>query len=305
MDAYDVVVIGGGAAGLNAALVLGRARRRVAVVDAGEPRNAPAAHLQGFLSRDGVPPAELLAVGRAEVTGYGGEIISGRVAGIDRDQREPGFTVRLTDGSTLQARRVLVATGLTDELPELPGLPELWGRDVLHCPYCHGWEVRDQAIGVLATDERAVHQALLVKQWSDDVVFFAHAYALTAEDRRKLDARKVAVIEGPVAGLTIDGGRLRGVELRSGRIVERSALFVAPRFVPIDGLLRDLGCAVENGLVQVDSFGRTRVAGVWAAGNVVLPMASVVMAAAAGAAAAMVINGDLVEEEVGVALAAG
>ncbi|NUR47258.1 MAG: NAD(P)/FAD-dependent oxidoreductase [Hamadaea sp.] len=297
MDAYDVVVIGGGAAGLNAALVLGRARRRVAVVDAGEPRNAPAAHLQGFLSRDGMPPAELLAVGRAEVTGYGGVIVPGRVTAI-----EPGFTVRLADGPALSARRILVATGLRDDLPELPGLAELWGRDVLHCPYCHGWEVRDQAIGVLATDERAVHQALLVKQWSDDVVLLAHAYAPTAEDRRRLDARRVPVVEGPVAGLVTEDGRLRGVRLGSGRIVERSALFVAPRFVPIDELLRDLGCVVENGLVKVDAFGRTSVDGVWAAGNVVLPMASVVMAAAAGAAAAMVVNGDLVDADVRAAL---
>ena len=136
---YDVVIVGGGAAGLSAALVLGRARRRVAVIDAGAPRNAPAAHMQGFLSRDGMPPAELLAAGRAEVTGYGVEIIEDMVVGI-----EPGFTVRLANGDTLTARRVLVTTGVSDELPDIPGVQERWGRDLLHCPYCHGWEVRDQ-----------------------------------------------------------------------------------------------------------------------------------------------------------------
>ena len=146
---YDVVVVGGGAAGLSAALVLGRARRRVAVVDAGAPRNAPAAHMQGFLSRDGMPPADLLAAGRAEVTGYGVALIEDQVVEI-----EAGFVVRLARGNALQGRRVLVATGVHDELPEIPGVRERWGRDLLHCPYCHGWEVRDQPIGVLGTPAR-------------------------------------------------------------------------------------------------------------------------------------------------------
>ena len=146
---YDVVVVGGGAAGLNAALVLGRARRRVAVVDAGAPRNAPAAHMQGFLSRDGMSPADLLAAGRAEVTGYGVELVDDQVVAI-----EAGFVVRLAGGRVLQARRILLATGVRDELPEIPGVRERWGRDLLHCPYCHGWEVRDQPIGVLGTAAR-------------------------------------------------------------------------------------------------------------------------------------------------------
>ena len=147
-DEYDVVVIGGGAAGLSAALVLTRALRTVAVVDAGAPRNAPAAHMQGFLSRDGLPPQELLATGRGEVAGYGGVILAGRATSIEpRDATT--FAVRLADGRQLTARRVLVSTGLTDQLPDIPGVGELWGRDVLHCPYCHGYEVRDQQVGVL------------------------------------------------------------------------------------------------------------------------------------------------------------
>src|SRR3954463_268717 len=134
---FDVVIVGGGAAGLSAALVLGRARRRVAVIDAGAPRNAPAAHMQGFLSRDGMPPADLLAAGRAEVAGYGVEVVSDFVLGID-----PGFDVRLASGRLMAARRILVATGVHDELPDIPGVRERWGKDLLHCPYCHGWEVR-------------------------------------------------------------------------------------------------------------------------------------------------------------------
>jgi thioredoxin reductase len=180
---YDVVVVGGGAAGLSAALVLGRARRRVAVVDAGSPRNAPAAHMQGFLSRDGMPPLDLLAIGRAEVASYGVESIEDRVVEIDT-----GFVVRLAGGRVLHARRILVATDVRDELPEIPGVRERWGRDLLHCPYCHGWEVRDQPIGVLGTRPDAVQHALLVRQWSDDVAFFVHTLDLTS-DTEIIDAR--------------------------------------------------------------------------------------------------------------------
>ncbi len=175
-----MVVVGGGAAGLSAALVLGRARRRVAVVDAGSPRNAPAAHMQGFLSRDGMPPGDLLAAGRAEVRGYGVEIVEDRVVGI-----AAGFTVRLAGGGVLEARRILLATGVRDELPDIAGVRERWGRDLLHCPYCHGWEVRDQPLGVLGTRPDAVGHALLVRQWSDDVVFFAHALDLGTDDLRR------------------------------------------------------------------------------------------------------------------------
>src|SRR4051794_21878202 len=162
-SAYDVVVVGGGAAGLSAALVLGRARRKVAVVDAGGPRNAPAAHMQGFLSRDGMPPLDLLAAGRAEVVGYGVEIIEGTVEAIDSD-----FAIHLADRRTITARRILVTTGVGDEIPDIAGVRERWGRDLLHCPYCHGWEVRDQALGVLGTNPGAVLHAQLVRQWSDD-----------------------------------------------------------------------------------------------------------------------------------------
>ena len=164
---YDVAIVGGGAAGLSAALVLARSRRRVVVLDAGSPRNAPAAHMHNFLSRDGTPPAELLAVGRAEVLGYGAEIVSATVAGVEATPT--GFGVTLDGGSSVAARRLLIATGLTDELPPVPGVRERWGRDVLHCPYCHGYEVRDQALGVLGTGPRSVHQALLVRQLSPDV----------------------------------------------------------------------------------------------------------------------------------------
>ena len=164
MTRYDVVVIGGGAAGLNGALMLARSRRSVLVVDAGAPRNAPASGVHGLLGREGTPPGELLATGRAEVRGYGGRVETGEVTGGAADGG--GFAVTLADGRRVRARRLLVTTGLTDELPDVPGLRERWGREVLHCPYCHGWEVRDQAIGVLASGPMSVHQALLFRQLS-------------------------------------------------------------------------------------------------------------------------------------------
>jgi thioredoxin reductase len=144
-------------------------RAGVAVIDAGAPRNAPAARMQGYLSRDGMPPAELLGAGRAELAGYGVELIDDRAAAAG-----PGFVIRLAGGRVLTVRRLLIATGVRDELPDIPGAAERWGRDLLHCPYCHGWEVRDQPVGVLGTGPGAADHALLVRQWSADVIFFAH-----------------------------------------------------------------------------------------------------------------------------------
>jgi thioredoxin reductase len=295
----DVVVIGGGAAGLSAALVLGRARRRAAVVDTGAPRNAPAAHMQGFLSRDGMPPLELLAIGRSEIASYGVELIDDRVFGI-----EPGFVVGLAGGRVLHARRILIATGVSDELPDIPGVRELWGRDLLHCPYCHGWEVRDQPIGVLGTRPDAVQHALLVRQWSDDVAFFVHTLDLTSDDLVRLEARGVQIVNGLVARLVVKGARLMGVELVDGRVIPRTAVFIRPVNVPpADGLLAALSCDVDAaGFPLVDGTGQTSVAGVWAAGNVVDPRLQVISSAGAGSAAAIAINADLVHDDVNLAV---
>lgn len=292
---YDVVVVGGGAAGLSAALVLGRARRRVAVVDAGSPRNAPAAHMQGFLSRDGTSPRDLLAAGRAEATGYGVELIDDQVLAI-----EPGFVVRLAEGKPLTARRILVAAGVHDKLPAIPGVPERWGRDLLHCPYCHGWEVRDQPLGVLGTVPGSVQHAQLVRQWSDDVVFFAHTYELSAEEDAALKAREIRVVPGEVGRLLVEDDRLVGVQLTDGSVVERSAVFIRPENVPHpDGILSGLGCDIgAEGFVTVDATGRTSTPGVWAAGNVVDPRAQVITAAGAGSAAAIALNADLVQDDI-------
>jgi thioredoxin reductase len=289
----DVLVIGGGAAGLNAALVLSRARRRVLVVDSGKPRNAPAAAVHGFVSRDSTPPDELLTAGRTEVQRYGGRVEEGEVRAIREDAE--GFAIDLVD-RTIQARRVIVATGAYDELPDLPGLRERWARDVLHCPYCHGWEVRDQPLGVLGWPQRAVHLALLVRQWSHDVVLFAEV--LDDSDRARLLARGVRIGNAEVSGLVVEDDEIEGVRLADGTVVARSALFVATRLVPNDALLTGLGCErADHGWIAVDPSGLTSVPGVWAVGNVVDAGAQVVTAAAAGAKAALALNADLIEEE--------
>jgi thioredoxin reductase len=308
MTDYDVIVIGGGAAGLSAALVLARARRSVLVVDAGHPRNAPAAHLHGYLSRDGLPPAELLAEGRREVLGYGGTIVEATVTDVV-GSASSGFTALLADGGRVTARRVLVTTGLRDELPDVPGLGERWGRDVLHCPYCHGYEVRDEPLGVLWNGPESVHYAQLVRQWSHDVVLFAQPEVLTYAQRGELTARAIGVVEGVVTGIAVTDDRLTGVHVDGGSAasgstapgstVPRSAVFVPPRFVPNDDLLARLGCDHDaQGWVVADAAGATSVAGVRVAGNVRNPRAQLITAAGEGSAAAIALNADLVDADV-------
>ncbi|MEU2609966.1 NAD(P)/FAD-dependent oxidoreductase [Micromonospora sp. NPDC007271] len=308
-ESYDVVVIGGGAAGLSGALTLARARRSVLVVDAGAPRNAPADGVHGLLAREGIRPAELLERGRAEVRGYGGQVISGEVAAAARG--DDGFAVAFADGRSVRARRLLVTSGLVDELPDVPGLRDRWGRDVLHCPYCHGWEVRDRAIGVLATGPLSVHQALLFRQWSEDVTFFTHTQPPPdAEQAEQLAARGIRVVGGEVASLEIVEDRLTGVRLGDGRLIHRDAVAVAPRMTARAGFLAALGlrpAAHPAGVgehIPADPTGRTEAPGVWAAGNVTDPAAQVGAAAAAGTMAAAAINADLVAEETRQAVAA-
>jgi thioredoxin reductase len=279
MTTHDVIVIGAGAAGLNAALLLTRARRSVAIVDSGAPRNASAAHLHGFLSRDGMPPLELLAAGRAEVAAYGGEFINREVTGI-----EPGFVVSLRNGQSLQARRIVVATGLRDDLPPIPGMAELWGKSVFACPYCHGYEYADRPIGVTGPPEKA----LLLRQWSSDVVYFA---STDVPDRSRLLARDIRIVEGTMARVVASDSGLRGVEMTDGRFIAREALFIQPTFVPQVGFLAPLGYE-PSGVA-----GESNIPGLWVVGNAVNPMATLIVAAAEGAMAAGAVNMDLVQAD--------
>ncbi|MBB2915329.1 thioredoxin reductase [Streptosporangium becharense] len=310
---YEVVVVGGGAAGLSGALTLARARRSVLVIDAGRPRNAPAAGVHTYLTREGMPPARLLEAGRAEVTGYGGEIATGTVATVGCLD-DGGFRVALEDGSAVVADRLLVTTGLLDELPEIPGLAGRWGREVVHCPYCHGWEVRDQAIGVLATGPLAVHQALLWRQLSKDVTLLLHTTPeLGADDLERLEARDITVVDGEVTALEVTDDRLTGVALADGRVIPCQALAVAPRLTARAGVLTGLGLeAVDLEMgghvigtrIDADPSGATRVPGVWVAGNVTTLNEQVIGAAAAGVRAGAAINADLIAEETRLAVAA-
>ncbi|MCW2756910.1 MAG: Thioredoxin reductase [Nocardioidaceae bacterium] len=312
MDA-DVIVIGGGPAGLAGATTLARARRRVVVVDAGQPRNAKADGVHSYLSRDGTAPGDLLAVGREELASYGGTLVPGTAT--TARALDDGFDVTLADGSTLTARRLLVTTGAVDELPDVPGLAEQWGSGVVHCPYCHGWEVRDQRIAVLATNLAAVmHAGLLWSQWSDDVTVLLHEQqAPAAEQAALLEARGVRVLAGRVERVvSAEDGRLVGVDVDGSR-VDCSAL-VVPSFVRASSSVLDalgvvpqdfaMAGTVVGTYVAVDAMtGATSVPGVYAAGNITSPAAQVISSAAAGVMAAAQINMALVMADASAAVA--
>jgi thioredoxin reductase len=299
---YDVVIIGGGAAGLSAATTLGRALRSVLVIDYGTPRNAPAAGVHGYLSRDGINPRELLAIGRSEVLAYGGIVIDGEAVSAHRTP--DGFEVTLGDDRRFSGRRLLVTTGLADVLPPLDGLQEQWGKGVVHCPYCHGWEIRGKRIGVLGTGPLSVHQALLFRQWSPDITLFLNdSVEPTEEEWDKLAARSIAVVDGAVASVDAADGVLSGVTLREGSSFPVQALAVGTRMEARSALLESLG--IDSQLhpsgaghsVNTDAMGATTVRGVYAAGNVSNIMAQVITAAAEGVLAGSRINADLIEEE--------
>jgi thioredoxin reductase len=306
---WDVIIAGGGSAGLSAALMLGRMRRHVLMVDAGEPRNRFAGHMHGVLGRDHTSPLDLLAAGRADLARYE------TVAFADGEVAEAsaleggGFSVTLTDGAQHETKRMLLATGLRDELPEVPGLTEQWGRGAFLCPYCDGWEHRDRRIAVIATTPMYLHATQMLRQLSDEVTLFAHGLELAPEARAGLVARGIAIEERPVASVVADGQRmLRGIRLADGTELPAEVIFVSPTPVPNDGALRALGAEFAAGpdgveWVQVDPMGRTSVPGVWAAGNVTDGRSSVPYAMSAGSMAGAAINADLVEQEVRAAVA--
>lgn len=300
-NSTDVLVIGAGPAGLSAALMLVRARRAVTVVDAGSGRNRFADHMHGVLGHEGLAPGELRSRGRAEVEAYGGRFVDGSVSRVEADDEE-GVTVTLADGTTHRARALVAATGLSDELPDIPGLAERWGRTVLHCPYCHGWEVRGETIGVLTTSPLGAHQAQLLTQWSDDVVVFTAGLGeLDPELRHRLLARGVRLVSSPVVEVCGEGDRIDAVRTADGREVGVSAIFTAGRPVPQDGFLDGLDLVRAEGplgaMIQVDRVGRTSHPRVWAAGNVIDPSANVPLSMGTASFVGAAVNAALVEED--------
>ena len=316
VEQVDVVVVGGGPAGLSAAVCLARAGRDVVVVDAGQPRNAPAEGVHNLLGQEGIAPTELVAKGRAEAAGYGATVIDGRVTSITprEDPHGPRFEVS-HDTGTVRTRRIVLASGVTDVLPEVDGLAERFGRDVLHCPYCHGYEVTGQRLAVLVSGPMSMHQATLVRQWSEDLVVFLNGQPDPEPAQiARLTARGVRLVRGVVAGLEVADDRLVGVRLESGEVIERHAMFVATTLRARSELLDPLGLEptelVVNGhvlgtAVPSDERGATPVPGVWVAGNVTDPMAQVVASMAAGTQVGAVLNFDLVEEDTMIAMAHG
>ncbi|TIH33564.1 NAD(P)/FAD-dependent oxidoreductase [Subtercola vilae] len=349
---WEVVIVGGGAAGLSAALILARARRRVLVLDGGEPRNRFAPHLHGMISRDGYSPLQLVEDGRREVRAADGVIETAHVVSVrrltpaesaDADARATPtptttnvtggataanlgtatragaaaltgiaparFELTTESGASIRAGRIIVATGIRDELPPIEGLAEHWGRGVVACPYCDGFEARGRAIGVLAGSVPALHKAHLLRAYSDDVtVFTALAGPVPTDDLRALAARGIAVDDRPIARIVSTDGRLTGVALDDGTIVARDVMFVDGRMIALDALLTQLGAQQSDTMAgpwtTVDATFKTTVDGVWAIGNSASPFALVPIAAASGVVAAATINAELVQEDVARALAA-
>lgn len=298
---YDTVIVGGGPAGLSAALVLGRCRRRVVVCDAGSPRNGRSRELHGFLTRDGIPPTDLLRLGRDELRPYGIDLREAEVTDIRASG--DGFEVSLAGGTRLQSRTVLIASGVRDELPDIAGLHECFGITVHHCPYCDGWEERERALVVIGRRARAAALALALKTWSDRVTLCSNGPAqLAAAERTRLARQRIDVHETRVARIEHDQGRVRRVVFATGHPLACDAIFLAAPQRPCSDLPARLGCVVtRHGLVKADHLARTGVPGVYVAGDASRDVQFAIVAAAEGAKAAVAINKAL-QEQAGLAV---
>jgi thioredoxin reductase len=294
---YDAIIVGGGPAGLSAALNLGRARKRVLLCDAGARRNAAAAHMHGFVTRDGITPAEFRRIGREQLAPYAQvqvqDVQVERIGGAS-----DAFELQLSSGHAVAARRILLCTGMVDELPGIEGLPPLWGRSVFICPYCHGWEVQDRRFGVLVPEAAQLEYALLLRGWSRDVTVLTNGrYAVPAEMQARLAAARVAVEPRRIARLASNGGPLAQVEFVQGDPLPLEVLFTRPaqqQVGMVQALVQTQGLALDaHGYVQVDEHRRTSVPGLYAAGDLATPMQSAAGAVAAGALAAAMLNHDL------------
>ncbi|ALM86752.1 NAD(P)/FAD-dependent oxidoreductase [Bordetella sp. N] len=294
---YDVIVVGGSFAGLSAAMQLARARRRVLVLDGGKPRNRYAQHSHGFFGQDGKTPAEILTEVRKQLLAYPTvRLIDGYAQNAAAQGDHVVFT--LADGSRHVGARVILATGIRDELPALAGVEERWGISVLHCPYCHGYEVAGRALGVLATSPMSLHQAMLIPDWGPTTWFTQGIVEPSPEEAAALEARGVHIERAPVVEILGKSPAITGLRLKDGRNVAVDALFVGTRTHLASDLAQQLGCALDDGplgpVVRVDDWGHTTVRGVFAAGDMSVLMTNATFASASGVKAGVAAHRSLI-----------
>ena len=297
---HDAIVVGGSFAGLSAAMQLARAQRRVLLIDAGLPRNRFADASHGFLGQDGKAPAAILREAACQVAAYPTvEIVRGEAQAALRDA-DGDFTVRISGGRTARARRLVLATGVSDTLPDVPGLKERWGATVLHCPYCHGYEVRDRPLGVLANHPMAAHQAAMIPDWGPTTLFTQGRFEPDAEQLAHLAARGVTIERQPVVALLGDAPALESVRLADGRVITINALFVAPSTRMTSPLAEQLGCAFDDGplgpVIRTDDWKATSVPGLYAAGDAARAMHNATLASADGVMAGVGAHQSLIRE---------
>jgi thioredoxin reductase len=297
---YDVIIVGGSYAGLSAGLALGRARKRVLILDAGQRRNRFAHEAHGFLGQDGRAPGAIADDARAEVAAYPTVDFHDSTATV-AEPTSGGFAVTVEDGTTWGAKRLILATGVEDVLPELPGLREAWGNGVYHCPYCHGYEVADQRLGVLAFLPEAMHQAELIPEWGPTTFFTNEIVALDGQERGRLAARGVEVVDGAVSAIVEAGEGIAGVRMQDGRTIALDALFIGVPWRMASPLAEQLGCAIDDSplgpVIRVDGIGETSVPGVFAAGDAALMMKNLPGAVAGGFLAGVAAHRSLLMAE--------
>jgi len=293
---HDAIIIGGSFAGLSAAMYVARARRSVCIIDTGSPRNRFAAHSHGFFTQDGSEPGAMLATARSQVAAYPtATFIEGKAIGA---ATEPdGFSVRLATGEALESTKLVLAFGISDELPAIPGLAERWGRSVLHCPYCHGYEFSGQRLGVLHVSPRSLHQAILIAEWGPTTLYLNGSQPDDAS-LAQLQQRGVAIEPAPVRALQGDGAQLSAIELTDGRTSGVDALYLGPRTRLNSEIAQQLGCELDEGtfgrIIRTDAAKMTTVSGVYAAGDITRDAHNVTWASADGVTAGMAVHRSLI-----------